>query len=288
MLCSPAAQFASQNQTWHVLLDIFPHGVQREGESVALQRSKPMRAQYRMVLTGGLLLLPTLSFRSLGAQTQAARYEVVGIVVDEGKAPIPSAELALMRRGEPSRIVRSGTDGRFSFTNVRPGPIALTVRRLGYKATSVDVDMSPAGVVAPVEVELEEVASDIDMVFVEGSKGHLKEFYEHKATNNFGKFFERKDIERLARSYASEVLRTVPGARLEASERTGNRVLLRGCKPMVWVDGMRAVGAELDELARPSDLAGIEVYPSWAGLPIQYQDRDNRMCGVIVLWTRSQ
>ena len=118
---------------------------------------------------------------------------MVGIVVDEGKAPIPSAELALMRRGEPSRIVRSGIDGRFSFTNVRPGPIALTVRRLGYKATSVDVDMSPAGVVAPVEVELEEVASDIDMVFVEGSKGHLKEFYEHKATNNFGKFFERKD-----------------------------------------------------------------------------------------------
>ena len=29
------------------------------------------------------------------------------------------------------------------------------------------------------------------VVIVEGSKGHLKEFYEHKATNNFGKFFER-------------------------------------------------------------------------------------------------
>jgi hypothetical protein len=247
-----------------------------------------MRRRCTVVLAESLFLFPLLSFGALGAQTQAARYEVVGIVVDEGKAPIPSAELALMRQGEPSRTVRSGTDGRFSFTNVRPGPIALTVRRLGYKATSVDVDMSPAGVAPPVEIALEEVASDIDMVVVEGSKGHLKEFYEHKATNNFGKFFERKDIERLARSYASEVLRTVPGAQLEASERTGNHVLLRGCKPIVWVDGMRAVGAELDELARPSDLAGMEVYPSWAGLPIQYQDRDNRMCGVIVVWTRSQ
>lgn len=249
-----------------------------------------MRARYPMVFAGSFLLLPLLSFRTLGAQTHsAARYEVVGIVVDEGKAPIPSAELALMRQGEPSRIERSGSDGRFSFTNVRPGPIALTVRRLGYKATSVDVEMSPAGVVAaPVEVALEEIASDMDAVIVEGSKGHLREFYEHKATNNFGKFFDRKDIDRLARSYASEVLRGVPGARLEASEQTGNRILLRGCKPIVWVDGMRAVGAEVDELARPSDLAGMEVYPSWAGLPAQYQDRDNRMCGVILLWTRSQ
>lgn len=246
-----------------------------------------MRARYSILLAGSLIL-SLASFRTLGAQTQPARYEVVGTVIDEEKAPIASAELALMRRGEATRTVRSGSDGRFSFTNVRPGPIAITVRRLGYKATVVDVDMSPAGTAAPVEVQLEEIASDIDAVIVEGSKGHLREFYEHKATNNFGKFFDQKDIDRLARSYVSEVFRSVPGATIQVSERIGNRVLLRGCKPIVWLDGMRAVGAEVDELARPSDLAGMEVYPSWAGLPIQYQDRDNRMCGVIVLWTRSQ
>jgi hypothetical protein len=247
-----------------------------------------MRKRDTLFVLANLTLLPASSFRLMAQAQSPARYEVAGIVIDEGKAPVPSAELALMRQREPSRTVRSGADGRFSFTNVRPGPIALTVRRLGYKATSVDVDMSTAGVAAPVEIELEEVASDIDAVIVEGSKGHLGEFYEHKATNNFGKFFEQKDIERLARSYVSEVFRFVPGATVEASERTGNRVLLRGCKPMIWVDGVRAAGADVDEVARPSDLAGMEVYPSWAGLPIQYQDRDNRMCGVIVLWTRSQ
>jgi carboxypeptidase family protein len=253
-----------------------------------------MRARYPGLLAGSLLLLPVLSFRTLGAQTlnaqmkSAARYEVVGIVIDEGKAPIPSAELALMRQGEASRIVRSGSDGRFSFSNVRAGPIAITVRRLGYKATSVDVEMSPAGVASPVEVELEEIANDIDAVIVESSKGHLKEFYEHKATSNFGKFFERKDIDQRKPAYLSEMLRTVSGAQLSASERIGNRVLLRGCKPMVWLDGMRAFGAEVDDLVRPTDVAGMEVYPSWAGIPTQYQDRDNRMCGVIVLWTRNQ
>lgn len=249
-----------------------------------------MRTRDTLFVIGALTMLPASSLR-LMAQLQAqspARYEIAGVILDEGKEPVPSAEVALMRQGEASRLMRSGTDGRFSFTNVRPGPIALTVRRIGYKATSVDVDASAVGVTPPVEIELEEVASDIDVVIVEGSKGHLKEFYDHKATNNFGKFFEQKDIQRLARSYASEVLRSVPGATLEASERTGNRVLLRGCKPTIWVDGTRAPGADIDEVARPSDIAGMEVYPSWAGLPIQYQDRDNRMCGVIVLWTRSQ
>jgi len=247
-----------------------------------------MRTRDTLLVLGTVAALPTVSLR-LGAQTQSpARYEVTGIVIDEEKAPVPSAELALMRQGEASRLMRSGADGRFSFANVRPGPIALTVRRLGYKATSVDVDVSPAGVVPPVEIELQEVASDIDAVIVEASKGHLKEFYEHKGTNNFGKFFDQKDIERLARSYVSEVFRGVPGATIEASDRSGNRILLRGCTPTVWVDGVRAAGAEVDEVARPSDLAGMEVYPSWAGLPIQYQDRDNRMCGVVVLWTRGR
>lgn len=247
-----------------------------------------MRTRDTLLALVTVTALPATSLRLI-AQTQSlARYEVAGIVIDEGKAPIQSAELALMRQGEPSRLVRSGANGRFSFSNVRPGPIALTVRRLGYKATSVDVEMSPTGVAAPVEISLEEIASDVAAVIVEGSKGHLKEFYEHKATNNFGKFFDQKEIEKRNPAYLSELMRTVAGASIASSERVGNRVLLRGCKPTVWLDGMRAFGAEVDELVRPTDVAGMEVYPSWAGIPLQYQDRDNRMCGVILVWTRNQ
>ena len=112
--------------------------------------------------------------------------------------------------------------------------------------------MSAGGFASPVEVVLEEVASDIDLVVIEGSKGHLREFYEHKATNSFGKFFDRKDIEKKAPGFTSELVRTVPGATLSVSERHGNRILLRGCQPTVWIDGTRAMGAEVDELARPA------------------------------------
>jgi carboxypeptidase family protein len=248
-----------------------------------------MRTPDTLVMAGSLLLLPIAPFRTLSAQTQSpAQYEVIGIVIDEGKTPVPGAQLALMRQGSQESVVRSGADGRFSFSKVRPGQIMLTARRMGYRATVVNVNMSAAGVAKPVEVELEEIASDIASVIVEGSKGHLQEFYEHKANSNFAKFFERKDIEKRNPIYLSELLRTVAGASLYASERTGNRIFLRECKPMVWVDGMRAPGAELDEVARPMDVAGLEVYPSSAGLPPQYQDRNNRMCGAIVVWTRNQ
>ena len=248
-----------------------------------------MRTRERLVLGASLVMLP-VSF--LDAQNTSPRppgfYTLNGVVRDEGDAPIASAELALLRRGSHTRLVRSDTAGRFSFPDVRSGPVSLTARRMGYKASVMDLEISPSSGANRIEFQLEEIASDIDAVIVEGSKGHLREFYEHKATNNFGKFFDRKDIERKAPGFVSELMRTVPGATLSVSERHGNRILLRGCPPIVWIDGTRAVGAEVDELARPSDLAGVEVYPSWAGLPAQYQDRDNRMCGVIVLWTRSE
>jgi hypothetical protein len=219
---------------------------------------------------------------------QSAQLKAVdGIVVDKGNAPVPSAEVELRRQGEQSRVTRSGNDGRFSFPDVRTGPLALTVRRMGYVAKTISMDVPRAGVAPSIEVELEEIPSDISSVIVESSKQHLEQFYERKASNNFGKFFERKDIQKRNPLYLSEMVSTVAGANV-ASMGAGNKILLRGCQPMVWVDGMRAPGAELDEVARPGDIAGMEVYPSNAGLPPEYQDRNNRLCGAIMVWTENQ
>jgi len=64
-------------------------------KNVHLRRSSRMRARYPRVLAGSLLLLPLLPLRTLVAQMQSGRHAVEGIVVDEGKAPVPSAELEL-------------------------------------------------------------------------------------------------------------------------------------------------------------------------------------------------
>jgi hypothetical protein len=247
-----------------------------------------MRARYSRLLAGSFVLLPLMSSRTLVAQLQSTgRRRVDGIVVDAGNAPISSAEVVLKRNGQETQTAHSDSTGRFTFADVQTGRVALTVRRMGYTARTVDVDMTPAGVAAPVEVKLEEIPSDIAAVVVESSKEHLAEFYSRKATNNFATFFEKRDIQKRNPLYLSEMLRTVAGASISAAG-AGNRILLRGCQPMVWVDGMRAPGAELDEVARPGDIAGMEVYPSNAGLSAEYQDRNNRMCGAILVWTKNQ
>jgi hypothetical protein len=249
-------------------------------------KEQTMRVRYPAILAASLLL-PLLPLHILGAQMQSPAHAVEGIVVDEGKSPVPSAELELKRQGEQHRVVRSGADGHFSFPDVPGGPVTLTVRRMGYTARTINLDVPATGVASPVEVELREIPSDISSVIVESSKQHLEQFYQHKATNNFATFFEKTDIERRNPFYLSEMVSSISGARL-TSTGAGNRIQLRGCQPMVWVDGMRAPGAELDEVARPGDVAGLEVYPSNAGLPPEYQDRNNRMCGAIMVWTKNQ
>jgi hypothetical protein len=270
-----------------VRLDKVNPQYEREGKPSTLQEM-PMRVRYAGLLAGSIFLLPLFPFGTLVCQTQSApKHGVDGIVVDEGRAPVASAELVLKRDGRQIDVAHSGDDGRFSFPNVQTGPAALTVRRMGYTAKTIDVDVPASGVSDPLEVKLEQIPSDIASVIVESSKAHLEEFYSRKANNNFATFFEKKDIRTRNPLYLSEMLRTVAGANLSSSG-AGNKILLRGCQPMVWVDGMRAPGAELDDVARPDDIAAMEVYASNAGLPAEYQDRSNRMCGAIIVWTKNQ
>jgi hypothetical protein len=243
---------------------------------------------------GSILCL--LGFTIVGAQSAPAQglsspkagYSVSGVVRDENNNPVSEAQISLSRPGEAARLFRTTTDGTYSFTGLPGGSVLLSVRRLGFHGASLTVDVGPAMGGDPFDFHLREIPSDVAEVVVEGAKGHLDEFYDHRTNNNFAKFFDRKEIEKRHPVFLSDLLRTVPGASIYASERSGNRVMLRDCKPMVWLDGMRAQGAELDEVVGPTDVAGLEVYPSSAGLPPQYQDRNNRMCGAIVVWTKNQ
>jgi len=159
---------------------------------------------------------------------------------------------------------------------------------MGYKAVTRNIQVNAASTSSPVDVSLRMIATDVSDVLVEGEDTKMHEFYERRSHNNFGKYFDGAEIMRRDPRLMSEILRTVPGASIGASTRIGNRVLLRGCKPTIWVNGMKAFRAEVDEVANPTDIAGMEVYLSWAGLPPQFQDRENPGCGAIILWTRDR
>ena len=237
-------------------------------------------------------LLSCLATHSTLAQLlsagSAARVTLSGIVTDDGNAPIASAELMLARKGESNRLLRTGNDGRFSFDGVSGGAVSLTARRLGYRARTLKLEINAAVAATPLAFVLQTVAGDVSPVLVEGTDNRLDVFHAHKRQSSFGRFIEQAEIERRGPVYLSDLFRTIPGASVKASGRAGNVVRLRGCQPMIWLDGIRVPNAELDDITNPMDIGGIEIYTSWSALPGEYMDRDAAGCGAIVVWTKSR
>jgi hypothetical protein len=244
-----------------------------------------MRGSIVSILAGLACIFVGAGARTANAQS-AIPVTFSGIVIDDDRAPLADAELAL-RRGQTTVKVRSGDDGRFTFTDVPSGVAVITVRRLGYQQRNIDVQVAATTARVPLEVALVPIATDVEAVVIDAKKGHLREFMVRRQQSNFGYFFDQNEIRTKSPRHVSELFRTVPGATIRASGRTGgNTVRLRGCQPRVWLDGVRAQDAEVDEVISPSEVGGIEIYPSFAGVPPQYMDKENRACGVVVIWTR--
>jgi hypothetical protein len=217
-------------------------------------------------------------------------YRISGVVIDGGGEPVNNAELTVSTGGVTREVSASGVDGRFTFGEFLAGKAMLQVRRLGYEERKLNITIGAESKPTYVEVQLREVPQKLEEVMVKSDEqGRLRDFAEHKRQpNNFGRYFDRADIRKRNPSFASELFRTIPGVQVQASAFGGNIVRVRGCQPLVWVDGQRAPGAEVDDLIRPSDIAGIEFYPSNAGIPPEYMDRQNAACGIIVVWTKSR
>jgi len=228
------------------------------------------------------------SARAPAATTPA--YQVTGTVKDSAGAPVPEAEVTVIERTTLRRPVATDVQGRFQLRDVPAGRLTVRVRRLGYEQRTVDVLLGATApttfleiIVTPAPAQLEEVRVEPNPV------GRLREFYDHRQQRgSFARFLELADIRRIAPTSASALFRSVPGITIRAATTGGNTIRIRGCQPTVWVDGQRIPGAELDDVVQPSDIGGIEFYPSSAGIPPQYLDPSNRLCGLILVWTRMQ
>lgn len=192
-----------------------------------------------------------------------------------------------MRGGRLEQFVITTADGKFLLTGMPAAVVPIRVRRVGYAMQLFNVDARlPAS--KTLDIVMTTVPAQLDEVTIAGSEERLREFYERKEhRGGFARFLEQSDIRRMGVTRASEMFRTVPGIVLRNSAG-GNTLRIRDCQPMVWLDGQRVPGAELDEVIQPMGIAAIEFYPSSAGVPAQYTERDNRLCGAIIVWSRTQ
>lgn len=231
---------------------------------------------------------------SLTAQS-APRVEascLCGKIVDRSGTPIPNVELELIVAAASNGIrtqARSAGDGSFSLFGPARGTGELRLRRLGYLPKSVVVLFDTLTTSRTIAITLETAPAVLAPVKVEApGNAQMRGFNERRRQRGTGHYIDRVDIEKKRPAYTSDLLRSVPGMTVLLSSRFGALVRVRGCKPAIFLDGIQAVGAELDDVTRPNEIDGMEVYSSWAAIPPQFNDRMGGKCGAIIVWTRIQ
>lgn len=246
-----------------------------------------------------LLAATTLATASAAAQRRqsgpipspAATYSLRGTIADADGTPLDAVELTLVRHDSTIRHVRAGDDGRFRFDGLRSPRFDLVARRLGYLPRTTSVRIEDSKGVETVFVKLDAVSDKLGTVYVDDAAPdthdpNLREFYRREQQNKLAYFIDENTMAALHPEYASDALRRVPGV-VVLPQRMGNLVKIRGCAPLIWIDGMRNPGAQLDDLVSGGSVAAMEIYSSLAGVPPQYMDR-SATCGTILVWLKSR
>ena len=226
-------------------------------------------------------------------------YVVNGTVVDREGNTLAEAEVAVVEGDAIKRITHTDEKGQFSFAELTSNVARLRFRRLGFAPQTVSTHITADNHTATLFVTLESSAALLRGVKIEdvgndSISPRLRAFYARERQNHFGYFIDPDKIELMHPHLTSEVLRSVPGVvvrplRSETlrSISLGNAVTIRGCRPLVWVDGVKVPGAEIDDVTRPGDVSAIEVYSSLTGVPSEYFD-SRATCGTVLVWLKDR
>lgn len=242
----------------------------------------------------GIVVSAAAPLQAVSLRTQSERaaepYTLSGRVVTAGGGAVASAEIIIVEPRTAERSAKADSAGRFEATLAGPSAV-LRVRGAGYVERTVYVTMKPDSHASTVTIELDPAAKKADGAMVADSvfdvDVKLRDFYARKAAvSAMAHFIDSVDIAKKRPRVLSEMLRPLPGIVLQPSSRVGNIVLIRGCSPLVWVDGVRMPAMQLDEVAAPDDVAAMEVYKSFAGIPSRYFDR-TATCGTVLVWLKS-
>ena len=215
---------------------------------------------------------------------------VHGRVWDSTGAPVVNADIGVLSQ---RRLVRSDSLGRFVLPDFPTGRSEVTVRRLGFRPRRFFIDPDTLRDSLQVTLASEPaVLAGIGVTARESRLRHGIEDFYRRRVKGVGTYWTRDDIEQYNTQRTSDVLRGAPGIRLvRVSSGMGVRfnstsIVRRDCTPMIWMDGQRAPGLEVDDiLAR--DIEGIELYGGPATTPMQFsQYSSSSTCGTIVIWTR--
>lgn len=225
---------------------------------------------------------------ALNAQERSGN--VRGQVVDSAGGPIVDAHVSI---ASARRFTRSDSAGTFRMARLPHDSVELLVRRIGYKPRKVIA--LPSDSSEWLRVLLEHDPAILEGVAVTAERQRLRtdveDFYRRRELG-VGTYFTRADFASHNTLRTSDVLRNVPGLRFisipggNGIRFTATSIVRRDCTPMIWLDGQRAPGLEIDDVPA-SDIEGLELYKGPSTTPMQFSPYSSgSTCGTIVIWTR--
>lgn len=231
-----------------------------------------------------------------GAQAPPRAGVIDGVVTDSALVPLSDATVSFL--GSNVRVV-TGPNGRFRVRDLNPGAYFLIVRRIGFEASSLRLELSPGDTVRPALV-LQRAATTLDTVAIRAQRltPAMQEF-EARRKLGFGQFMTQEEIDKRHVEGLQDLLATFNGVKMLPGSWPMSRRMdaIRTCPYEVYVDGVKLPAPSsaprdggifsIDNIAVPRELAGIEVYNGAAEIPLQYKATSGGgFCGVILLWTR--
>lgn len=214
---------------------------------------------------------------------------VTGKVVDKNGRPLSGARVQLQGG---SAVAISKSNGDFTLDSLPSGTQAIEVRKLGYAATDVAVELS-AHEPAKATVTMGDFVPVLETMKVEAAanSGLSKVGYLERKQTGMGYYLDGNRINHQSLAF-SDVMRAVPGLRISPAGDGRTYVIQDSRNPSggcvdFWVDGTHWTTMEpgdIDQYVRPDELVAIEVYHG-AGTPVQFTTPGQSGCATIVAWT---
>ncbi|HWC73060.1 MAG TPA: TonB-dependent receptor [Gemmatimonadales bacterium] len=214
---------------------------------------------------------------------------IIGRVIDQqSQHPLEGATVSLL-----GTQLHTATDssGRFTEAGLGPGTYLVEVRAIGYGVTSWIVKLND-GEVVDFNFEVAPLGVELDPVTVAGRPGYAErrrnEFEERRHAGR-GVFITEEQIQTSHAATMADLLRGVPGVRLNCRSGNCTAQMTRGARGVCaadWVvDGMPATMSSSPALPVVG-IIGIEIYRSPGEVPSEFLKADSQ-CGVIAIWTKS-
>jgi hypothetical protein len=272
-----------------------------EGKLQAQRKDGGATAEVTVSQSEGVLTLRSMSVAALPkiattdtnakATPRKGTARVFGRVLNANGAPVVGARVGLMG---VSAATLTRANGDFVLDSLPSGTQAIVVRQLGYKPTEQTVELSaraPARVTVKLGIFVPELSA-VEVVSVRDEGLQKVGFTSRKRSSAGGSFIDSDQIERRQAQRFTDLLRTVPGIRVNMVGNQAQLVSTRsttgggGCVT-VWVDGaawQQLDAGDLDSFVGPGEVAAIEVY-NGSAVPAQFATV-GQDCAAVVVWTK--